>query len=540
MKVQVCSKCGRARKGHPLPMGAKCKQTPLSVEERKKVVEGVDQQDIEEIVDDDLVPETPEALRAELDRMRREKEALKKQQEDVQKGLKAAEEQELLNEWKQMKEEITQMHQLVEGQQAKLINMQTKLQEFENQDKNRDKDNKASNETENPQSTGHTPQTTTVTQTMPVIQLPGQTPAYYGLAGQPQAVPGQQYGTFGQPLVYPPGLAPVAPGQASIPRAVPGVSPVLPGQVQPVPGARAAVTAGQQPVFMVPVSPAPRTPSTPMDPSLQVYARALAGQYSQPTSTQAAPTGAAVASTEQSQVFNDFPQLAAACGIPTIQSDDQGKCLAEQYIYKPQYKTVDRPNYYEFIHGALRMMKTRLTQDHLPIDDFLTYYEYIACLATQYRWHSVYDVHASHVAEIENKRKKWSDPVETNLKEKYCNAGSHLPDKEQRPTRRDIPRGSRDHKRGGGPGDRYQESDYYQKSRSASASMGWKPTCDLFNRNPYSCTFDPCRYRHECSECEVRGVKAPHSKAFCESAYTFNKSSSQSGQNNGQAGGGGR
>ena len=522
-RVQVCSKCGARRKGHPLPVGAtECKQEPLSPHKRARVIEGVYQADIEIITEDDAVPESSDAMRQDMERIRKEKEELKKQAEKVKEGLKQAEEQQLAMEWKEMKEELDKMHQLVEGQQAQLVNMQTKIQEFENKDRG-DKDNSATN---NPLEPGQ-PHSS---QPVPVIQqqqpAAGKSQVIYVMSNQGQLVPVQ--------VPCSPAVPSAAPGSSVIP----GASPAPLGQVQSVP-VSPSPGLGQPSVFKVPVAPAPRTPSTPLDPSHLVYANAIAGQYAQsPISSGNAAQGAV--GLDPARVFTENPQLAAACGIASTHNEsEQGKCLAEQYIYKPQYKTVEKPSYYEFMHGALRMMKTRLLQDHLPIDDFITYYEYIACLATQFRWHSVYDVHASHVGEIENKRKKWSDPVDTNLKEKYCNAGSHLPDKETRPTRRDIPRGSRDHRRGGGLGDRDSDRDHYVKSRSASASTSsaWKPTCDLFNRNPYSCTFDPCRYRHVCSECEVRGITAPHSKAFCELANpSSGRSYSQPGQNNAQAG----
>ena len=521
-------------------MGKNCKQEPLSQAKRDEILQGVEQEDIEVITDDEVqVPQDAEAIRKDMERMKAEREALKKQAEEVQKGLKMAEEQELLKEWQKMKDDLDKMHQLVEDQQAKLINFQSKFQDLEV------KDNESNTEQDKNQS-GMTP--VNPAQPPPVAQQPhsvqyqpgalGQNAPVYMMHGQAQSMPGQSFSfvspvpaqsTVQQPVVYPPG------GPAT------GITPSSLGQVHPVPVAQAS-SHGHPPVFKVPTTPAPRTPSTPVDPSLQVYANAMAGQYAQSTAPQPGVASQAASGIDMARVFADNPQLAAACGMSTQPSTDQGKCLAEQYIYKPQYKTVDRPSYYDFIHGAMRMMKTRLLQDHLPIDDFLSYYEYIACLATQYRWHAVYDVHVSHVAEIENKRKKWCDPVDANLKERYCNAGSHLPDKDARPTRRDIPRGSRDHKRGGGPGDRGGDVEYFTKSRSASASSGWKPTCDLFNKNPYSCTFDPCRYRHECSDCESRGIRAPHSKSFCENVYSGNRSGThaQSGQHNGQAGVSGR
>ena len=480
-KVQVCSHCGNARKGHPMPFGKNCKQKPLTQQQKDELLQNVNREDIEIISDDTNPPGSAEELRAELERMRLEKEKLKQQTEKTDEEVKKAEEVELLKQWTKMKEEMNAMLGVLEDKQAQLVNIQTRVQELDKE--------------------------------VPVTN------------GAPPTVPA---------TVQPP---------------VPGVTTTLDPvsrQAYPAhPGPSPGVAAPQTPVFKVPTAPAPRTPSAhvSLDPSLHVYAGALAAQSPVASSHTAANVADQAAGWDPAKIFAENPQLAAACGITGAStSSAQGKCLAEHYIYKSHSREKERPSYYDFIHGALRMMKTRLIKNHLPIDDFLVYYEYIACLATQYRWHAVYDVHCGHVADIDDKLKTWANPVDQHLKEKFCNAAAALPDKETRPARRDVPRGVG--RRDGSSRDRDSDRDVFRGQRSlsaSSASSGYRPTCDLFNREPFSCTFTPCKYRHECSDCEKRGIKASHSRAYCEGLYPIRGQGygGQAGQNNGQAGAGG-
>ena len=467
-KMQVCSKCGRPRKGHPLPMGKNCKQEPLTPAQKAEVLKGVQQEDIEVISEDlSAPPEGVEDIQAEIERMRLEKERMQKQAKDAEQEVKRAQEEELVKQWQKMKEEMNQMMNVLEAQQANLVNIRSRVMELDN-----------SPQSQNPQ------------------------------------------------------VTPAGPGQQP-PATVTATTPANPSVFSPAPSAVPGLSTPSAPVFKVPTHPAPRTPVAPLDPSLQVYAGALAGHpaVSPAPSALGQPHGASPA-----KILAENPQLAAACGITAASSTESapGKCLAEQFIYKSHSKDKDRPSYYDFIHGALRMMKTKLIQNHLPIDDFLVYYEYIACLATQYRWHAVYDVHTAHVADIEDKMKKWSDPVDSHLKDKYCNAGAALP--EPRQSRHDVPRAA-GHRRDMPRDSVDRES--FRGHRAMSAGAQYRPTCDLFNRDPYSCTFNPCKYRHECSVCEERGVKAFHAKAFCESANPFrgqshNSHLGQSGQSGGQ------
>ena len=74
-KVQVCSKCKRPRKGHPLPVGKNCKLEPLTSVQEQEIFKDVQQEDIEMITEEAATPpEGAEEIRVEIERMRLEKE----------------------------------------------------------------------------------------------------------------------------------------------------------------------------------------------------------------------------------------------------------------------------------------------------------------------------------------------------------------------------------------------------------------------------------------------------------------------------------
>ena len=79
----------------------------------------------------------------------------------------------------------------------------------------------------------------------------------------------------------------------------------------------------------------------------------------------------------------------------------------------------------------------------------------------------------------------------------------------------------------------------YDRNYRAGSSGRIVGTCNLFNDDPYSCTFgENCNFRHDCSICDMRGVVAKHPKVYCELANHFRPRGAHNGGGGaGQAGG---
>ena len=549
-KVQFCSKCGRPRKGHPLPTGSKCKLTPLTQKEKEDLLETLKQEsgdtEVEiELVEDDDASENPKSKEGEKEsvadrvrKLREQKEQLIEQNNKVAESLKSAEEKDQLLELRMLEEEVQKLYGSLEDGQAKLVVAQSSIEDRQKQ--------LASPSPAAPKA----PTPATVIQPpMPVHpQFQAQSPGMW----YPGYLPHGAYGA------YP---------------AFPGANVPLPGPPGQVPGAAPANQASAQHVFKTPaVPPLPGTASTPttpanaavspahlfpaqqaLDPSMQVYARAITGQYGpqvQPSSNSPhiSPAAPGAQGVDMAKLLADNPGLAAACGyngnnLPASHSQgksDKSDNIAENFMYKFEVREKDRPTYYDFMHGALRMMKIRLTQDHLPIDDYLKYYEYLASMTTQYKWHSVYDMHVAHCYEIEVKRKTWADPIDPELKDRCLNAGSSLHRGEPRSGARPRDRDGDSKGTGGSSSRDSSRSSSSHRGGRSGHTKGYTPTCDLFNEDPDNCTFPNCKFRHECSECEHRGKKAAHSASYCEYTRGHRAAGATSQSGGGRQAGGAR
>ena len=153
-RTQVCSRCGAARKGHPLPVGAKCTQTVLTDAEKKQVIDMLNQEDHNSSVNlsdnEDNSEETSagapgagasgasgDSVAKQLEELKLEKARLEKERDNTRKAVKDAEEKELLLELEAYREEVRKLQNDVENEQGKLINTQTRVVEREEARKRR-------------------------------------------------------------------------------------------------------------------------------------------------------------------------------------------------------------------------------------------------------------------------------------------------------------------------------------------------------------------------------------------------------------------
>ena len=117
-----CSKCGRPRKDHKLPFGAKCTLPPMTREERE-MYEGVVSDDGEE----DVV-ENPDEILEQLEREKAEL-ALRKQEAALQLEVqqKALEDKRKVDRIKELRKEVAALSISIEGDQKRLNDIQAKL-----------------------------------------------------------------------------------------------------------------------------------------------------------------------------------------------------------------------------------------------------------------------------------------------------------------------------------------------------------------------------------------------------------------------------
>ena len=118
VKIQVCGRCGRGRKGHALPFGAKkCKLVPLTDSERAEVLQELTDEvtksgDIAEIVEEEVVDDEKESeqelldkkkkllleIKAQLEKQKAESEEVIRKQKEQLQARKEMEELEALVE----------------------------------------------------------------------------------------------------------------------------------------------------------------------------------------------------------------------------------------------------------------------------------------------------------------------------------------------------------------------------------------------------------------------------------------------------------
>ena len=307
-----------------------------------------------------------------------------------------------------------------------------------------------------------------------------------------------------------------------------GSAASLTGQAPPTPTyaplapALGTIGAGSQRdgPFVVPTNPAPASTNQGaayFDPARQVYVDAITGQYR--GTLPARQPGATAA-----QLVHDYPALAAATGFGGIAAAAQpekkeeteyttGKSSAEQFIFKPPVKDRDKPSFYEFIHGALKMMRYRVQYDKKPVLEYLVYYERLANLACQYKWWSVYDLHTCLAEAVKDERASWGDEIATTDVHRYCKERDQLNTDsdpgEGRRARRDLPRHNRRR-----DSDRSDSNSHSRDSRDGFSRKDG--LCIKYNKEPTGCPWgDSCQFFHRCSECDRSGIREAHPALWC-------------------------
>ena len=517
-KRKFCAKCHRRRKDHAPPFGKDCKLVPLSEEQRLALWREVEKELLEKQgtveEDSDELSETNADLEATLqDLLNKEKDLLAKraaQEEQIRMHEAQLARKKAREEIERVKARLSSLSDAMESEQAKLINLQSEL-------------------VADPVVVTSVPTNGTSIAT----NVPAQTSA-------PASLPGPV--TLVSPLSLPPGQPALSAASYSGPSLVPAYqSPVmslqnatsLTGLATPTPtfasSAPAQNTIGsvtqRDGPFVIPAPPAQTLANQQLasyvDPARQVYAQAATGQYRGMASyTQAARQPGATAA----QLIQDYPALAAATGgVPVIAAKPQqpeepsqyttGKSTAENYIFKPPVKDTDKPNFYEFMHGAIKMMRYRVQYDKQPVLEYLIYYERLANLACQYKWHSVYDLHQVLSEAVKDNRARWDDEVSTTDVHRYCKERDQVQRSEQSEHRKSR---NESFRRGKGREDRSSSrSDSENRSRDPADGKGGD-LCRNYNKEATGCNFGgSCQFFHRCSVCDQLGLKEFHPALWC-------------------------
>ena len=499
---KVCSTCGRKRKDHPTPFGKNCVLVPLTQDEREQVLREVqaDDQggsgsnskspipDDEQEIDKQLAAIRAESLKLEASR----KEAAEKiRLQEAALSVKRKQD-ELLK----AQEYLASLKLGLETDQRRLIELDAGL---------------------NSTSPGVTlPAMDPVPGVVPPSTLPVSTTAVHTPA-LPATATGHQ-----TPLARPP----VTLAQ--------GIGQVLPVNLQPqqLVYSQAPLQATPSPTYTVPASvsqrdgpfviPAPPPPISAnhrqafLDPAQQVYAQASVGQYGvQPAVAQPRPPGATAA-----RLMQENPGLAAAAGCyagaPALAAEPNppggqtsGKSVAENFIYKAVAKEKDRPTFYEFIHGALRLIKYRIKYDKKSALEHIIYYERLCNLACQYRWHAVFDLHTYWSNEVEEERASWDEEIPGTDIARYCHGYDQV-----RAPQSDEPESRKNRKNSV----RNRSRDNVDRADRSSSDGGQirEGLCRRYNKDPAGCRFGGnCQFHHRCSECDARGLKEVHPAMWC-------------------------
>ena len=283
------------------------------------------------------------------------------------------------------------------------------------------------------------------------------------------------------------------------------------------------------PVFRIPAPVKPTAPARGnrgvLDPSNQVYAQGLAEQQgAQPARQPAAQPGVTAA-----QLFADNPYLAAACGFgqaaggTTPKQHTDGKSSAENFMYKTKAVDLEEnaPTYYEFIHGAFRLLLLRLTEDNKPIADRLKYYEQLSSYATKYKWSAVYKLHKLTLEDIKNDLTDWDKPFDQALKDRCFSNDAVVPDRSVRGGRaRDGVRSHSERRRTrDNSWDRSEDWGYAGSVDRGRGRPRAKP-CGQFNSQLRGCDWGgSCKFDHVCSVCYDRNrMTRGHPAYMCGTA----------------------
>ena len=484
MGKQYCSKCERSREGHKQPFGSKCTLPPLDPEalaavraererERQKEAEEgkkkedqgakndtedelTDEEDNESFKDlDDSAVLEAEMQRLEQERLELEKEEQKKAKE-AKEQKNAAEKREKRERVAKLKAQIEQLNRNIQAHEQSIEQLQR--EEVEN---------------------GEPPESPPPRAKRPAKPAAGNHRASRASESSP--------------------------------------SPAAPGL-----GLGAGVVAGAG-------AGAPN-----IDPTWQAYNRAVAGANQQLPCGLAANVGAnhrccgqaappPVVPGNAANIIAGNPLLAAACGTGNpggAQHGSTGKSTPEQFIIKIKVKDrdVDTVSYYDFIHGAFRMLMLRLNEEQRAVDDMVTYFEALSGFATQYRWTAVLDLHRAITSEVEAGRRAWSDPIDYNFSYRFLNADTLLPSRAgeggRGHPRRDGARGRE--ARGDRRGSEYGREDGRRRGHMPDRGDSSNTVCNQYNYNSRGCRYgSDCRYEHVCAECKARGAVGDHPAMYC-------------------------
>ena len=287
--------------------------------------------------------------------------------------------------------------------------------------------------------------------------------------------------------------------------------------------------------------PAPARAPAPvvdLDPALAAYAHAYAAA-AKATNQSAANADVTAPTLDAQSLLESNPLLAAACGISRASQRSQtsaSKCIPENFIIKSSSKDRDREkdrvSYYEFIHGCFRLLLLKLTEEHVPVDDLVKYFEALSGFATQYPWFAVYDLHQAITAEVEAGRRQWSDPIQFTFSYKFLSADTVLSARPaggdgDRRSRRDGNRGPRhDSVRREHRADSRDHRDHRADSRDARREDKVRAPCDKYNHDAQGCSYGfSCKYLHVCSDCFKKGIELAHPAIWCIMKDEANKPS---------------
>ena len=504
-KRKICQNCGRGRKEHPTPFGANCTLTPLSETERLAVIEAYKDTQQEQTDNPrsgkEQTGEHSSEYQKQIETLLKENEKLEAQRKQTLDAIVVEErvrkENQSLKYIAELQAKLNATKASLEDEQAKLINLRT--------------------ENAIPVSESVPSESPSVTQPVITMAAPpaasGVTPVYTSTSG-----------------VMAPGVASTLPGLTSIPgvHRTPalGQSPVVAPALAPRPPPGFSALAKTSDAGMAGVYSPTVTSPVVLDPSMQVYAAALAAGTGSGTESPVVdqPLGSTAL-----QLIKDNPLLAAACGLKEDRAAADGKWVAENFVFKV-LKDKDKPNYTEFINGAFRMLQRRV-KENKAIDSFIDYYEAISGFAVLYKWPAVLELHESLSKNAEIGSRALTDPINFSDAYAFLHARSMLPDRQSdygdgRPARRE---GARMHRRRDRqPADFEPDSDdmrprYHHRGR----------ICIMYNTQAEGCYYGAtCKYKHACGICAERGVTNYHSALVCHLTR------SNALPNNGQAGAG--
>ena len=127
---RICSACGRARKDHQVNFGKNCKLTPLSEDERERVIKEVEerQRQIDQgDIDDDHIQELDQRIKELLAKQADLEAQALKNQETIKKQQLLLKHKEKAEQLRKLEERVERLSIGIEGDQAKMIELQDKV-----------------------------------------------------------------------------------------------------------------------------------------------------------------------------------------------------------------------------------------------------------------------------------------------------------------------------------------------------------------------------------------------------------------------------